>query len=251
MRRIDSSKNEQVKAWKKLHTKKGREKAGQFLVEGFHLVEEALRASIKVNTVLLTDDTILPTEWSLSELDVIVLSPQVMKELAETETPQGVIAVCELPESPDAEVTEGKYLLVDRVQDPGNLGTMIRTADSAGLTGVVVGDGCVDIFNGKLIRASQGSIFHLPVLKGDLLDWIKRFKQAKIPVFGTALKDASSYSAIEPQRDFALLMGNEGEGVSAELLELSDQNLYIPIYGEAESLNVAVATGILLYYLRG
>ncbi|MCM3759700.1 RNA methyltransferase [Alkalihalobacillus oceani] len=251
MRRIDSSKNEQVKGWKKLHTKKGREKAGQFLVEGFHLVEEALRASIKVNTVLLTDDTILPPEWSLSELDVIMLSPQVMKELAETETPQGVIAVCELPESPAAEITEGKYLLVDRVQDPGNLGTMIRTADSAGLTGVVVGDGCVDIFNGKLIRASQGSIFHLPVLKGDLLDWIERFKQAQIPVFGTALKGASSYSAIEPQRDFALLMGNEGEGVSAELLELTDQNLYIPIYGEAESLNVAVATGILLYYLRG
>ncbi|MCM3716010.1 TrmH family RNA methyltransferase [Halalkalibacter oceani] len=251
MRRIDSSKNEQIKAWKKLHTKKGREKAGQFLVEGFHLVEEALRASIKVNTVLLTDETIPPQEWPLAELDVIMISPQVMKELAETETPQGVIAVCELPETPDAEITEGKYLLVDRVQDPGNLGTMIRTADSAGLTGVIVGDGCVDIFNGKLIRASQGSIFHLPVLKGDLVDWVERCKQAQIPVFGTALKGASSYSAIEPQRDFALLMGNEGEGVSEELLELTDQNLYIPIYGEAESLNVAVATGILLYYLRG
>ena len=91
----------------------------------------------------------------------------------------------------------------------------------------------------------------MPIIRGELVEWIERFKHAQIPVIGTALEGASSYSAIEPQQQFALIMGNEGEGVNKELLSLTDQNVYIPIYGEAESLNVAVAAGILLYYLRG
>lgn len=251
MKRIDSIKNEQVKAWKKLHTRKGREKAGKFLVEGYHLVEEALKAPITVETVIMTEEAVIPTAWPLSERDLLLVSDQVMKEISETETPQGIAAVCELPGAPVIEELEGQYLLIDRVQDPGNVGTMIRTADSAGMTGVVLGEGCVDVFNSKVIRASQGSIFHLPVIKGDLLTWVERFKEASIPVFGTALEGASSYSAIEPQSQFALIMGNEGEGVSEDLLVTADQNIYIPIYGQAQSLNVAVATGILLYYLRG
>ncbi|TWI57018.1 TrmH family RNA methyltransferase [Halalkalibacter nanhaiisediminis] len=251
MKRIDSIKNEQVKTWKKLHTRKGREKAGKFLVEGFHLVEEALKAPIHVEAVIMTEETVLPSAWSLSDHEIILVSEQVMKDISETETPQGIAAVCDLPAPPIVDVLEGQYLLIDRVQDPGNVGTMIRTADSAGMTGVVMGEGCVDIFNSKVIRASQGSIFHLPVIKGNLLTWIERFKEESIPVFGTALEGASSYSAIEPQRKFALIMGNEGEGVSEDLLAVCDQNIYIPIFGQAESLNVAVAAGILLYYLRG
>jgi TrmH family RNA methyltransferase len=251
MKRIDSVKNEHVKRWKKLHTKKGRETSGRFLVEGFHLVEEAIKAEMAVEYILMTEEVVLPSSLSIQDQDVILVSDQVMKELSETETPQGIAAVCVIPTAPTVKRLEGRYLLLDRIQDPGNLGTMIRTADAAGMTGVILGEGSVDVFNSKVIRASQGSIFHLPVVKGKLETWIESFKQSSIPVFGTALEGASSYSAIQPQDQFSLIMGNEGEGVDKSILEMTDQNIYIPIHGHAESLNVAVAAGILLYYLRG
>ncbi|MFC0557882.1 TrmH family RNA methyltransferase [Halalkalibacter alkalisediminis] len=251
MKRIDSVKNEHVKRWKKLKTKKGRETTGRFLIEGYHLVEEAIKAQKLVEYILLTEGANPPATLSLQNEDVIIVSDQIMKELSETETPQGIAAVCVLPSEPDVERLEGQFLLIDRVQDPGNLGTMIRTADAAGMTGVILGEGSVDVFNSKVIRASQGSIFHLPVMKGNLQEWVLRLKHAMIPVFGTSLQGASSYTAIEPQAQFAIIMGNEGEGMSASLLEMTDQNIYIPIHGKAESLNVAVATGILLYYFKG
>ncbi|MCL7749808.1 TrmH family RNA methyltransferase [Halalkalibacter alkaliphilus] len=251
MKRIDSVKNEHVKRWKKLHTKKGRETAGRFLVEGYHLVEEALKANMAVEYILMTEGAILPSSLSMQDQDMIIVSDQVMKELSETETPQGIAAVCVIPTEPNVDKVTGQYLLLDRIQDPGNLGTMIRTADAAGMTGVILGEGSVDVFNSKVIRATQGSIFHLPVIKGNLEKWIEVFKKSSIPVFGTALNEASSYSAIQPQSHFALIMGNEGEGVAQPLLEKTDQNIYIPIHGQAESLNVSVAAGILLYYLRG
>ncbi len=250
MRRIDSPKNDQVKAWKKLHTRKGREKEQQFLIEGFHLIEEAMKSSITIETLLLTDETSVPQSWQLNKLDCVEISQSVMKEISETKTPQGIAAVCQIPAKPSVQVNGGQFLLIDRVQDPGNVGTMIRTADAAGLTAVILGQGCADLYNSKVIRASQGSLFHLPVIIAELSTWIAHCKETGIPVFGTALKGASSYSAIEPQSDFALLVGNEGEGVTPSLLATCDQNMYIPIYGQAESLNVAVATGILLYYLR-
>ncbi|WP_041822494.1 TrmH family RNA methyltransferase [Alkalihalophilus pseudofirmus] len=251
MKRIDSVKNEQVKGWKKLHTKKGRDKAGRFLIEGFHLVEEALKAKFHIEVILMTEQTVLPLTWEVYENDIIIVSPQVLKEISETETPQGIAAVCAIPAPPSMTTLSGQFLLIDRVQDPGNIGTMIRTADAAGMTGVVLGEGSVDLFNSKVIRASQGSIFHMPVIRGSLIEWVEKLKEKNIPVFGTSLTEASSYTAIEPQPEFALIVGNEGEGVQSELLEGSDQNIYIPIYGQAESLNVAVATGILLYYLKG
>ncbi|MFC0469492.1 TrmH family RNA methyltransferase [Halalkalibacter kiskunsagensis] len=251
MKRIDSVKNDHVKRWKKLHTRKGRETSGRFLVEGYHLVEEAIKAEMVVEYILMTEAIVLPSTLSVQNQDVILVSEQVMKELSETESPQGIAAVCIIPSPPTVKSLEGRYLLLDRIQDPGNLGTMIRTADAAGMTGVVLGEGSVDVLNSKVIRASQGSIFHLPVVKGPLEIWIEALKKASIPVFGTALEGASSYSAIQPQAQFALIMGNEGEGVAKSLLEITDQNIYIPIHGHAESLNVAVAAGILLYYLRG
>ncbi|MDT8859447.1 RNA methyltransferase [Alkalihalobacillus sp. MEB130] len=251
MKRIDSVKNEHVKRWKKLHTKKGRDTSGRFLVEGFHLVEEAIKAEMTVEYILMIEDIILPSSLSMKDQDVIVVSEQVMKELSETQTPQGIAAICIIPTEPTVDKLTGQYLLLDRIQDPGNLGTMIRTADAAGLTGIILGEGSVDVFNSKVIRATQGSIFHLPVIKGDLETWIDRLLDSSIPVFGTALKEASSYTAIEPQSQFALIMGNEGEGVSESLLQKTNHNIYIPIYGQAESLNVSVAAGILLYYLKG
>jgi TrmH family RNA methyltransferase len=139
--------------------------------------------------------------------------------------------------------------MIDAVQDPGNVGTMIRTADAAGIDAVILGKGTADAYNPKTVRSAQGSHFHIPILKGDLSDWLRAFKSQKIPVYGTSLKDSVTYNHVEPQSRFALIMGNEGSGLSQELLVKTDMNLKIPLLGQAESLNVAVATGILLYTL--
>lgn len=243
---IQSAKNEKVKAWKKLLTKKGRDKSGQFLVEGFHLVEEALNKDY-VTAIVVDEEVSLPRAWKVDGLEMYTTTAAVVKELAETETSQGVFAVCEKKEWKDSNYR--KLLLLDGVQDPGNIGTIIRTADAAGIDAVVCGDGCVDVYNSKALRSTQGSIFHLPVLKANLPQYIETLQSKDIPVYGTSLHNAVDYREAQPLESFALVVGNEGNGVSDEVLNLCDQNLYIPIHGGAESLNVTVATGILLYHL--
>jgi RNA methyltransferase, TrmH family len=127
---------------------------------------------------------------------------------------------------------------------------MIRTADAAGIDAVVVGRGSVDIYNSKVLRSAQGSHFHLPIIRGDLHEWMDKLQEKNIPVYGTALEGASAYTDISTGDSFALIVGNEGNGVGKDILSSTTANLYIPIYGKSESLNVAVATGILLYYLK-
>lgn len=247
MKYIESAKNPQVKNWKKLLTKKERDKTKTFLVEGFHLVEEALRAN-KVLEIIVSEKTELPQKWDYESIPVTIVTDQIMKELSDTETPQGVIAVCE--QNAD-DFFEGKtFLLIDSVQDPGNLGTMIRTADAAGINAVIVGNESVDIYNSKVLRSAQGSHFHLPILREDLLECIERLKERNIPIYGTALENGEIYTNTSATNSFALMVGNEGNGIRKELLSKTDKNLYIPIFGKSESLNVAVAAGILLYYLR-
>ncbi|KGA97815.1 23S rRNA methyltransferase [Alkalihalobacillus alcalophilus ATCC 27647 = CGMCC 1.3604] len=250
MKRIESVKNEQVKNWKKLLTKKGRDKSGQFLLEGFHLIEEALKAKLKFEAILVTNEDKIESQWQIERKKFIIVTEQVLKELSEMDTPQGVVAIVQMPTWPEQIATTGQWLLIDRVQDPGNIGTMIRTAEAAGLTGIVLGEGSVDLYNGKVVRATQGALFHIPIIKGNILELIPKFKAAGIPVFGTALEKASSYTAVESQAQFALIVGNEGQGVEKSILAECDQNIYIPIFGQAESLNVAVASGILMYYLK-
>ncbi|ADU31428.1 TrmH family RNA methyltransferase [Evansella cellulosilytica] len=247
---IESTSNPRVKTWKKLHSRKGREKTGLFLVEGVHLIEEALKAFIHMKELVIDVDKEIPVEWKVSNVPQVFVTNKVMKEICETETPQGFVAICELPDNKNVPLERGKFLFLDGLQDPGNVGAIIRTADAAGINGVVLGEGTVDPFNGKVIRATQGSIFHLPVQRMDLKEAVQICKEKNIPVFGTSLQ-GSTYNAIQPQDNFALIVGNEGSGVEDTLLEMTDQNLYIPIHGKAESLNVSIATGILLYHLRG
>ena len=137
-------------------------------------------------------------------------------------------------------------MLIDRIQDPGNLGTLIRTSDAAGIDLIVMEKGTADPYQDKVLRASQGSVFHIPVITTDLKTFITDFN-----VYGTALENAQPYKEVASQEMFALLLGNEGEGVNKALLNETTQNLTIPIYGKAESLNVAIAGSILLYHLKG
>ncbi|MFP7299553.1 TrmH family RNA methyltransferase [Neobacillus niacini] len=248
MKHIESMQNPKVKQWKKLLTKKERDKSGTFLVEGFHLVEEALRHSESVIEIIVSDKTGVPPRLDSGEIPVTIVTEEISDSLTDTEAPQGIYAVCRQVqlEVPDAKT----YLLIDAVQDPGNLGTMIRTADAAGIDAVVVGKGSVDVYNSKVLRSAQGSHFHLPIIRGDLDEWINQLKSKNISVYGTALEGAAAYTDTSTEQSFALLVGNEGSGVNKELLEKTTANLYIPIYGKSESLNVAVATGILLYFLK-
>ncbi len=154
MKQIESAKNQKVKDWKKLHTKKERTKTNTFLIEGEHLVEEALKSPGIVKEILVKDETKIPSDLETG-IQCYMLSEDAFSAVTETETPQQIAAVCHMPEEKLA--TARKVLLIDAVQDPGNLGTMIRTADAAGLDAVVLGDGTADAFNGKTLRSAQGS----------------------------------------------------------------------------------------------
>lgn len=248
MKRIESLSNSLVKYWKKLvTTRKERDQSGEFLVEGFHLVEEALQGTDVLN-LIVREGVEIPATWNVDNIYMVEVTAAIAAELAETERTQGIFAHCK---QPDFEVKSSwkKFLLIDAVQDPGNVGTMIRTADAAGMDAVILGKGSADPFNPKTIRSTQGSIFHLPVLRGELVDWVEQLQERDIPIYGTAL-DATSvvYNQVQKTPSFAVIMGNEGSGISKELLTKTTKNVIIPIMGGAESLNVAVATGIVLYH---
>ncbi|AMA62409.1 RNA methyltransferase [Kurthia gibsonii] len=248
MKRIESLSNSLVKYWKKLATtRKERDQSGEFLVEGFHLVEEALQGTDVLN-LIVREGVEIPATWNIDNIYMVEVTAAIAAELAETERTQGIFAHCK---QPDFEVKSSwkKFLLIDAVQDPGNVGTMIRTADAAGMDAVILGKGSADPFNPKTIRSTQGSIFHLPVLRGELVDWVEQLQERDIPIYGTAL-DATSvvYNQVQKTPSFAVIMGNEGSGISKELLTKTTKNVIIPIMGGAESLNVAVATGIVLYH---
>jgi len=246
---IRSQKNERVKQWKKLLSKKDRDKTGLFLIEGEHLVIEAHNRGI-IREIVVTEQVYpkLPKS-TFGKYPITIIDTSIAHVLADTENPQGIFAVCTQLFYEKVEGT--RFLLLDRVQDPGNAGTIIRTADAAGLDAVIFGEGSVDLYNPKLVRSTQGSLFHLPVMKGNLKEWIWRLKNMQIPIYGSALKNAASMYDAPPVESFALLVGNEAQGIHPDLLQETDANLYIPIYGKSESLNVSVATGILLYHLRG
>jgi TrmH family RNA methyltransferase len=247
---LQSVKNERVKKWKKLHTKKGRDKTGTYLIEGSHLVEEALKTNDVVELVIQSGKTV-PEQARDAGIPATFISPDICRAISATETPQGIFAVCKKNAREPDPAIDKRFLLLDGVQDPGNIGTMIRTAEAAGLDAVIFGEGTGDLYNPKVIRSAQGSHFHLKFASGSLPEWIERFQSHDIPVYGTSLRRAVPYQEVPPAKAFALIVGNEGTGVSQEVLDLADTNLFIPIYGKSESLNVAVAAGILMYHLLG
>ncbi|HEY4399283.1 MAG TPA: RNA methyltransferase [Lactobacillaceae bacterium] len=253
MERILSNQNAKVKAWAKLATKKGRKDSKTYLLDGWHLVEEAIKAGAKFRGIMATTEQL---EAHLADVPhgvpAFEISEEVAKHIAGTNTPQGIFAEISLPEKTfdPSYVHDGAWLLLDNIQDPGNVGTLIRTADAAGFKGVVLGEGSADVFGPKVVRAMQGSQFHLEVLNGDLTQWVDALATNGLPVYGSQLdENAKPFQEVEAARAFAVILGNEGAGMSAELAEKTTANLYIPVIGQAESLNVAVAGGILMYHL--
>ncbi|MBP1968847.1 TrmH family RNA methyltransferase [Virgibacillus natechei] len=243
---ITSVKNNKVKAWRKLHKRKERTDSGTFLIEGLHLLEEAKDSDWTILEIIVQDTIELP-DWS-TEFSIEVVSDHVFQHISQTKTPQGIAAVVGI-HFPD-KWTGNHMLLIDSVQDPGNLGTIIRTADASGFSGIVLGNETVDLYNDKVIRSTQGSIFHIPIYQANLQEEIVQLKKNGFNVWATALMNARSYNEVEVSEKVALIVGNEGAGVQSELLQLADTIVNIPIYGKAESLNVSVAAGILMYHVK-
>lgn len=246
--------NPLVKAAAELKQKKYRQQRGEFLAEGLRTVEEAVAfkaAQLIFYTAAEDERTMQLLEQAAAmQLKLVCVSEAVMKKIADTETPQGIIAVCRMQEQPlDKLLASGKLLLVlDRVGDPGNIGTMLRTADAAGVGGIVLLKGSADIYAPKTVRASMGSLFHVPVLSGIAeQEFIDDAKRAGYQLLVTALDGADNLYQADLSGRLAFVMGNEAGGVSASLLRQADKRVFIPMRGHAESLNVAMAAGIVMF----
>ena len=243
---ITSTKNDTIKQWMKLHKKKYREQMGQFLLEGDHLVEEAVGSDWDIDQLIVREDR--QTDARLKDYRMTVVTDQVFKALANTPSPQGVMAVVNI-KTYQADQFK-KILVLDNVQDPGNVGTMIRTADAFNYDGIILGEGTVDLFNDKVIRSTQGSLFHLPIVKADLNIVLPDLRARGVHLIASTLEEAVPLDEVTVFESCAVIVGNEGSGVQKELQQLSDVKVKIPITGKAESLNVGVAAGILLHYFQ-
>lgn len=254
METIKSTKNNRVKTWQKLQTKKGRLASGTYLLDGWHLVQEAITHDGKLHAVMGTAEQLAEHQEELPlGVPVFEITEEIAKKLSDLVTPQGIFAEVSLPNATREPqfIHDGAWLFLDAIQDPGNVGTMVRTADAAGFAGVVFGHGSVDPYSPKALRAMQGSQFHLTTTTGDLTDWTASFTQNGMNVYGTQLDpEAADVFTVPAQTQFALIMGNEGQGMQPELAHMTTQNLYIPISGQAESLNVAVAAGVAMFALK-
>ena len=246
---ITAKDNSKVKELKKLQQRKYRKRLQAYVIEGFHLVEEAFKSAADIREVYVTPEFLTTAPTWVNALTVEVVSPEVLKTISELPAPQGIIAKVALPQMQAPEKLTGGYLLLDRIQDPGNLGTMIRTADAFGIKGVVLGTGTSDLYQTKVLRALQGSQYHVPVYEGELTAWLEKARAQKVAIFGTELNEqAISLEDVVAPADFLLILGNEGQGVQKELLAQTTQSIYIPMAGQAESLNVGVACGVVLYH---
>ncbi len=254
---ITSENNERVKNLKKLYRKKQRKEQGKFILEGYRVIDEALKARAEVDLVYLTSDFATTPEGKdiinrIKPEKVVLLDIRILNKIADTTSPQGIIAVANEPGYiiDDLFVDANLILVLDRLQDPGNMGTIIRTAVAAGVNGIITLKGCVDIYNLKVLRATMGAVFSIPIITDIEFKEFKRVIREKAADFLLVSTDTSAkgyYTEYEYEKPVLLVVGNEANGIREELLKMSNMVIKIPIYGQIESLNAAIATGIIVY----
>ena len=247
---LTSKQNQQIKLLKKIQTKKGRQRFGAYLIEGPHLVAMAIQLSMPIQMIYST-----PNAWddSYASYDYEEISEEIAHYLSDTGHSQGVIATLPLNEAPlpNWQSLEEPLILLDAIQDPGNLGTIIRTADALGYRYVILGKGTVDLYNDKVLRSMQGSHFRLQIISADLTQLIPELQQSGYQIAATAL-DSQAVPLPEltfKQSKWGVMFGNEGNGIHSSLLNMADKTCYIPMSGDAESFNVAIAAAITMYQL--
>ncbi|GAB4258057.1 TrmH family RNA methyltransferase [Thermincola ferriacetica] len=253
---ITSAKNMRIMYLQSLLQKKYRDREGKFLVEGLRFVQEALQSGADIEELILAAGVLEknPSFQSIisDKIPITIIADQLFKKITDTETPQGIAALVRKKEfrAEDLFVVANPFLLIiDKVQDPGNLGTIIRTADAAGVTGVALVKGTADLYNPKTLRATMGSVFHVPIINFDSIEEACHLaKKHGLKLIVTDIsKDSSSYLAVDYSEPVALVVGNEASGASSFAIENSDYRVVIKMPGKAESLNVSVATGIILF----
>ncbi|MBD2867828.1 TrmH family RNA methyltransferase [Paenibacillus arenilitoris] len=252
---IASVQNEKAKQWASLLDKKYRDRAGRFIIEGIHLILEALKGKADVSAIVYDAERGLPAELLRErtrtdvKADWIQASRAVMAKCTGTDTPPPAFAVvAKLSADPEA-LFGGDCLVValDGVRDPGNAGTIIRSADAVGADAVVLGKGCVDLYNPKTVRSTMGSLFHLPIIEADLTELLPKARARGAKLVGTSLQAEHTCYGYDWTQPTWLLMGSESDGLSEAVRALVDESVIIPMAGEAESLNVAMASTVLLY----
>ncbi len=250
---ISATTNKTYKFIKSLLMKKARSEHGCFSVEGVKSVFEALCSDADVYMLAVSEPMIEKCSEIISManergVQIYIVCDKIFDALCDTKTPEGVLCVIKTRSTDMDSFDDGLYLYCDGVADPGNAGTLIRTADAVGASGVLFSEGCVDIYNPKTVRSTMGSLFHLPVydnVNDNVLSYMK--EKGFCVLSGALCENAKDYRSVKYPKKTVIVVGNEANGVSEDVLKLSDDAVIIPILGRAESLNVSVAGSILMY----
>ena len=233
---ITSINNERIKEISKLNNKKYRKEKGLFIVEGEHLVEEAYKHNLLVEVYSLNE-----TSYENS----YIVTESVMKKISNLDSIPNIIGICKIK---NEEEIGNRILILDNIQDPGNLGTIIRSAVAFNVSTIVLSNDSVDLYNSKVIRATEGMIFNINIISRDLFSFVPSIKN-QYKIYGTNVESGTLLKNVEKVEKCAIIMGNEGNGVKKELQKICDENIYIEMNKQCESLNVGVATSIILYEL--
>ena len=240
---ITSLDNDRIKGYIKLKDRKNRKKTNTFIVEGMHSVLEAYKKGMVVE-LILKEDISLPLD-----VPYVYVTEEIIKKISDAVSPPDVLALCKMAN--DNVVLGEKILLLDGIQDPGNLGTIIRSAVAFNVDTICLSPDTVDIYNPKVLRSTQGMIFRTNIIIKSLKEIISMLKEREIPIYGTRVDYGIDVSTLreKDRKKYALVMGNEGNGVKEEILDMCDEYIYISMNPDVESLNVGVATSIILYEL--
>lgn len=241
---VTSTENTKIKNLIKLQQKKYRDQTGTYIVEGMHLVLEAYKAGLVIELILQEDETI-PLN-----LPYTYVSSNIMKRISTVQTPSTIMAVCRKNDNKD--IIGNKILLLDEIQDPGNLGTLIRSAVAFNIDTIILSENTVDLYNPKVLRATQGMYCHINIVQMKSEEAISLLKTKNIVIYGTNVEYGIDVRKLHDsdKKSFCLIVGNEGNGVRNSIQKICDKNLYIDMNKNVESLNVAIAGSILLYELE-
>lgn len=258
MQIITSKDNEIIKNIRKLKEKKYRDANNEYLIEGIKLIKEAVEEKAKIKLIVVCEESIEDGDidqkllYEIAKYDCIYVNKKVFSILTDVQNPQGILAVIEKKNNEEnINYKEDIIVVLDGIQDPGNLGTILRTIDSVGLSQVIVSKETADSYNPKVVRSTMGAIFRVNVIESeDLLQTLKNLKKHKYKIMATSLETNNSIYDVEYNKK-VIVIGNEANGVSKNVLEYADEKIKIPMLGKTESLNASVATSIILYeYVR-
>lgn len=253
MTEITSIKNNKIKELRKLYKKKYRKRQAQFVLEGLRLIRGAYRADAGIEDIFLTKKFYGNHKDEKFIIDnqnkLLFVNSKLIYEVADTDNPQNIIAVVNEPQTEAKEVLAKDYILViDQIQDPGNMGTLIRTAAAAGFESMIISKGSVDIYNLKVLRSTAGAIYSIPFIKDIAKEELKTLlKEKEQHIYAADLDTDHYYNKLDYKKPLSLIIGNEAVGIRKELLEIADKSVKIPLRGNVESLNAAIAAGIIMF----